>query len=642
MQMEQRIRTIGTAGHVDHGKSALVKALTGIDPDRLKEEKEREMTIDLGFAWLTLPSGAVVSIVDVPGHESFIKNMLAGIGGIDAVLLVVAADEGIMPQTREHLDILDLLDVEHGVVAITKSDLAEDEEWLELVIEDVRELLKKTKLSGAEILPVSAVTGQGLPQLLSSLDAFLDRVPAKRDLGKPRLPVDRVFVMPGFGTVVTGTLVDGALQVGQEVEILPSGARARIRGLQTHKQKLNSTGPGGRVAVNLGGVSSEDVARGDVLAVPGQLKSSSLIDARVRLLASAPRPLKHNVRVQFYSGSSEIQAHVRLLDDETIQPGQDGWVQFRLANRAALMRGDHFIIRQPSPSLTIGGGVVIDPVPRRRHRRFRAPTIQRLEALSLGSPEDILLQGLGGGRARQIGELVAESGLPGDEAREALGQLLNNGEVLLLGADGSTRGGAEVLAQDGYVMSAAGYDELWKRVRGILDEYHGRYPLRSGMPREELKSRVNLPPKVFNALLAQASAQHRLTEEGAAVRLPEYQVKFSAEQQERIDQLLAGFAESPYATPSVSECEETLGPELLSFLVEDGRLVRVSESVIFSRETYDEMVELVLSHIRDQGSITVAEVRDLFRASRKYALALMEHLDEQRITKRVGDERVLR
>ncbi len=638
--MEQRIRTIGTAGHVDHGKSALVKALTGIDPDRLKEEKEREMTIDLGFAWLTLPSGAVVSIVDVPGHESFIKNMLAGIGGIDAALLVVAADEGIMPQTREHLDILDLLELPYGVVAITKSDLAEDEEWLELVIEDVRELLKKTKLFQAEILPVSAVTGQGLPQLLSSLDALLDRVPAKRDLGKPRLPVDRVFVMPGFGTVVTGTLVDGGLHVGQEVEILPSGARARIRGLQTHKQKLDSTGPGGRVAVNLGGVSSEDVARGDVLAVPGQLKSSSLIDARVRLLASAPRPLKHNVRVQFYSGSSEIAAHVRLLDDETIQPGQGGWVQFRLENRAALARGDHFIIRQPSPSLTIGGGVVIDPVPRRRHRRFRAPVIQRLEALSLGSSEDILLEGLAAGRPRQIGELLAESDLPEDEGREALSELRSRSEVLLLGANGST--GAGVLAQDGYVMSAAGYDELWRQVGGILDEYHARYPLRSGMPREELKSRLNLPAKVFNALLAHASLQHKLTEEGVAVRLPEHQVRFSAEQQGRIEQLLARFAESPYATPSVSECEEAVGPELLSYLVEDNRLVRVSESVIFSRDTYDEMVERVLSHIRDQGSITVAEVRDLFRASRKYALALMEHLDDQRITKRVGDERVLR
>jgi selenocysteine-specific elongation factor len=638
--MEQRIRTIGTAGHVDHGKSALVKALTGIDPDRLKEEKEREMTIDLGFAWLTLPSGAMVSIVDVPGHESFIKNMLAGIGGIDAALLVVAADEGIMPQTREHLDILDLLELPHGVVAITKSDLVEDEEWSELVIDDVRELLKKTRLFDAEIVPVSAVTGQGLPQLLSSLDALLDRVPAKRDLGKPRLPVDRVFVMPGFGTVVTGTLVDGGLHVGQEIEILPSEVRARVRGLQTHKQKLDATGPGGRVAVNLGGLSSDQVARGDVLAIPGQLKSSSLIDARVRLLASAPRPLKQNVRVQFYSGSSEILAHVRLLNDEAIQPGQEGWVQFRLADRAALGRGDHFIIRQPSPSLTIGGGIVIDPVPRRRHRRFRAPVIQRLEALSLGSPEDILLQGLGGGRPRQLGELLAESGLPEEEGQEALSQLLSGSEVLLLGTDGPT--GAGALAKDRFVMSAVGYEELLRQVGAILEEYHARYPLRSGMPREELKSRLDLPTKLFNALLSHASMRSGLTEEGAAVRLPQHQVRFSAEQQDRIDQLLARFAENPYATPSVPESEAAVGPELLSFLVEDGRLVRVSESVIFLRDTYDEMVGRVMAHIRDEGSITVAEVRDLFRASRKYALALMEHLDDQRITKRVGDKRVLR
>ena len=380
--MAQRIRTIGTAGHVDHGKSALVKALTGIDPDRLKEEKEREMTIDLGFAWLTLPSGAVVSIVDVPGHESFIKNMLAGIGGIDAVLFVVAADEGIMPQTREHLDILDLLHMEHGVVAITKADLVKDDEWLELVIEDVARLVESTALTGAEIVPVSAVTGQGLSSLLGKLDQLLERVPGKRDVGKPRLPVDRVFVMPGFGTVVTGTLIDGGLAVGQEVEILPSGVQARIRGLQTHKQKLEATGPGGRVAVNLGGISSDQMKRGDVLTLPGQLRNSALIDARLRLLASAPRRLKHNVEVEFYSGSAQIGARVRLLDDEAIVQGQEGWVQFRLSTPTALVRGDHFIIRQPSPGLTIGGGMVIDPTPQRRHRRFRQDVVQRLEALS--------------------------------------------------------------------------------------------------------------------------------------------------------------------------------------------------------------------------------------------------------------------
>jgi selenocysteine-specific elongation factor len=638
--MEQSIRTIGTAGHVDHGKSTLVKALTGIDPDRLKEEKAREMTIDLGFAWLTLPSGAVVSIVDVPGHESFIKNMLAGVGGIDAALFIVAADEGIMPQTREHLDILDLLELEYGVAAVTKVDLVDDEEWLELVLEEVRELLHNTTLSEAQVVPVSAVTRQGLSQLLERLDELMERVPPKRDLGKPRLPVDRVFVMPGFGTVVTGTLVDGGLKVGQELEVLPSGLKARVRGLQTHKQKLESTSPGGRVAVNLGGVSSDQLQRGDVLALPGQLVSSNLADARLRLLASAPKPLKHNAQVEFYSGSAQILAHVRLLDDEVVEPGHEAWVQFRLARPMALARGDHFIIRQPSPGLTIGGGRVIDPTPQRRHRRFRAAVVERLEALSQGSPEDILREGLEAGRPRTVSEVLAASGLPDSEGREALAELVTRSEVLVLDADETS--GKEAPPQDSYLMSAASYRDLLLRVEAELEEHHRRYPLRSGMPREELKSRLNLPSRVFNVVLAHASRHNSLVEEGSAVRLPHHQIRFSTEQQRGIDQLLAEFTRNPYATPSVVECEAALGPELLNVLVEEGRLVRVSDSVLFLRDTYEEMVARVVVHIQAEGSITVAQVRDLFQASRKYALALMEHLDERRITRRVGDTRVLR
>jgi selenocysteine-specific elongation factor len=638
--MEQPIRTIGTAGHVDHGKSALVKALTGIDPDRLKEEKEREMTIDLGFAWLTLPSGAVVSIVDVPGHESFIKNMLAGVGGIDAALFVVAADEGIMPQTREHLDILDLLELRYGVVAVTKADLVDDEEWLELVMEEVRELLHNTALSEAQVVPVSAVTGQGLAELLARLDELIGRVPAKRDLGRPRLPVDRVFVMPGFGTVVTGTLVDGGLKVGQELEVLPSGLKARVRGLQTHKQTLEATAPGGRVAVNLGGVRSDQLQRGDVLALPGQLSNSSLVDARLRLLAGAPRSLKHNAQVEFYSGSAQIPAHVRLLQDDVVEPGQEGWVQFRLGRPVALARGDHFIVRQPSPGLTIGGGVVIDPAPQRRHRRFRAAVVQRLEALSLGSPEDILRQGLQAGLPRTVAEVLAESGLPPAEGEEALAGLVTRSEVLVLGAEETPS--KQNLSRDSYLISAAGYRQLWDQVEAEVEEYRRRYPLRLGMPREELKSRLNLPSKVFNAVLAHASRRNSLVQEGSAVRLPHHRIEFSGEQQRSIDRLLAEFAQNPYATPSVAECEAAIGPELLAVLVDEGRLMRVSDSVLFLTDTYEEMVARVVAHIQAEGSITVAQVRDLFHASRKYALALMEFLDEQRITKRVGDTRVLR
>ncbi|MDH4207880.1 MAG: selenocysteine-specific translation elongation factor, partial [Anaerolineae bacterium] len=493
--MAQRLRTIGTAGHVDHGKSTLIKALTGIDPDRLKEEKEREMTIDLGFAWLVLPSGAEVSIIDVPGHESFIRNMLAGIGGIDAALFVVAADEGIMPQTREHLDILDLLQLQYGVVAITKADLVEDEDWLELVAEEVLDLLKDTSLAGAEVLPVSALTGRGLDALVAKLDELLEQVPAKRDLGKPRLPLDRVFVMPGFGTVVTGTLVDGRFEVGQEVEISPSGQRARIRGLQTHKQKLESSPPGGRVAVNLGGVSADELRRGQVLSLPGELESSRLIDTRLRLLEKAPRPLRHNVEVEFFSGSAQIMARARLLGDEAIQPGEEGWVQFRLAEPLALLRGDRFVIRLPSPSTTVGGGQVVDPVPRRRHRRFRPAVLERLSALSRGSAEEILQDALKGGQPRQVRDVLRDSGLPEAEAEAALQQLVGRSEVLLMGPD--QEAGAGKLPRNGYIASANDYEELMARLERALTDYHRRYPLRPGMSREELKSKVDLPARAY-------------------------------------------------------------------------------------------------------------------------------------------------
>lgn len=638
-RMRQRIRTIGTAGHVDHGKSALVRQLTGIDPDRLKEEKEREMTIDLGFAWLTLPSGAVVSIVDVPGHENFIKNMLAGIGGIDAALFVVAADEGVMPQTREHLDILDLLELEYGLVALTKVDLVEDEEWLELVAEDVADVLRGTTLADAEIVRVSAETGQGLPTLVDKLDELLARVPPKRDIGKPRLPIDRVFVISGFGTIVTGTLIDGRLQVGQEVEIVPSGLRTRIRGLQTHKQKLEAAEAGGRVAVNLVGLSADQLQRGDVLTVPAWLKSSKLIDTRLRLLDSAPRPLKHNVEVEFHGGSAQIVARTRLLSDEVISPGDEGWVQFRLAKPTSLVRGDHFIIRQPSPSLTIGGGVVVDPHPRRRHRRFRAPVIERLEALSGGTPREILLQTLGGVGARTARELLKDSRLAEDAGEEALQELLDQSHVLALGAVDITA--REAIAENRYLMSSSTWADLQRKVEDLLSDYHSRYPLRTGMPREELKSRLSLSSPVFNVVVDHALTRGALSEEESVLKLPDHEVEFSPEQQRQIDQLLARFAQEPFSTPSVADCEAAVGSEVLNVLLEQGRLVRVSESVLFLADTYEEMVARVVSRIQSEGSVTVAQVRDMFQASRKYALALMEHLDERRVTRRVGDERVL-
>ncbi len=637
------MRVIGTAGHVDHGKSRLVEALTGIDPDRLKEEKEREMTIDLGFAWLTLPSGESVGIVDMPGHRDFIENMLAGVGGIDAALFVVAADEGVMPQTREHLAILDLLGVRNGVVALTKTDLVEDEEWLELVEFEVIELLEDTALADAPMVPVSVRTGQGLQTLLEELDRLLENVPSRSNLGRPRLPIDRVFTIAGFGTVVTGTLIDGDLQVGQEVEILPQGLKARVRGLQTHQEKIERAVPGSRVAVNLTGVSTDEVKRGDVVTIPGWLSPTTLIDVRLRYLASAPHPLRHNASLKFFSGSAEVMAKARLLDSETIPPGGEGWLQLRLAEPLALVRGDRFIVRQPSPGVTVGGGRVVDPYPRRRHRRFRSEVIARLATLARGSPEEILLQALETSQPCQIRELIERSGLAMEEAGQALQELLDSEQVLILDSRIERIPNTQYLiASNPYLVSAVGWDRLLDKLAMTLRDYHQRYPLRQGMPREELKSQLRLSTKLWNEMINRAVSEGRLVDEEATLRLPEHCVEFSADQQRQVQELLAAFRKDSYTTPSVADSEAIVGTEVLNALIERGKLVQVSEDVLFLRETYEEMVGRVIEHIRERGSITVAQVRDMFAASRKYALALMEHLDERKVTKRVGDERVLR
>jgi selenocysteine-specific elongation factor len=642
------VHVIGTAGHVDHGKSTLVHALTGIDPDRLKEEKEREMTIDLGFAWLTLPSGERVGIVDVPGHKDFIKNMLAGVGSIDAALFVVAGDEGVMPQTREHLDILDLLQVRGGVVALTKIDMVDDEDWLDLVEADLLEVLEGTVLADAPVVRCSARTGQGLEALLVELDRYLATSAPRRDVGRPRLPVDRVFTIAGFGTVVTGTLNDGALATGQDVEIQPSALKARIRGLQTHKQKIEQAVPGSRVAINLTGVSIDEIQRGDVVTAPGWLRPTTLVDCSLRYLADAPNPLKHNSVVDFFSGAAETPARLRLLDKEVLTPGDEAWVQIRLERPVALVKGDRFIIRQPSPSVTIGGGLVVNPFPGRRHHRFRPEVIEKLETLVHGTPEEILLQDLERGQPCEARELVGRSSLGRQQAREALQTLVDGGQALLLGAGNSTSARKpQTWSDSSFLVTRSGWGALRERLEALLGDYHRQFPLRAGMPREEVKSRLGrhvpaLTPRLFNEILLKATEEGWLAEAGGAVQLASHQVAFAPRQQQAVDYLLYTFRQDPYTTPSVAQCEEQLGSEVLNALVEQGRLIKLSEDVIFLAETYEEMRDRIIAHLKENGSLTVAQVRDMFGTSRKYALALVGYLDEQRITRRVGDERVLR
>ena len=629
---------IGTAGHVDHGKSTLVEALTGINPDRLKEERERQMTIDLGFAWLTLPNGETVGVVDVPGHKDFIENMLAGVGGIDAALLVVAADEGVMPQTREHLAIVDLLQIPSGLIVLTKVDLVEAE-WLSLVTGEVRAAVSGTVLEQAAIVPVSARTGAGLSELKGQLQAVLAATTPRPDFGRPRLPIDRVFSLAGFGTVVTGTLVDGPLSVGEAVEILPGPLMARVRGLQSHQTKIETGRPASRLAINLAAVGLSEIRRGMVVTRPGTLTTTTLLDAQLRHLPQAGRALKHNSMVKFFTGASEVMGTVRLLDRDELAPGDNGWAQLVLSEPVVVVKGDHFILRRPSPSETIGGGVVANPHPGRRHRRHSTEVLARLETQRSGSPEALLLDALDRLGPVPLAEALAETGRDNDDRQEMLADMTRGGDLI------------EVDGQN-LVMSHNGWAVFESQLLGILAAYHAAHPLRSGMPREELKNRLgqlvggqrwaSWNARVFNALLAKAAADGVVMAVGSTVRRTNHQVRFTIQEQAQITALLADFERDPYNTPAYKECATRLGNEVLAALLEDGRLMQVSAEVLFLAKTYSGMVEQIRQTLAAKGNITVAEVRDMFNTSRKYALALMEHLDQTGLTRRVGDERVLR
>lgn len=637
------MRVIGTAGHVDHGKSTLVRAISGIDPDRLQEEKERGMTIDLGFAWLTLPSGEPVGLVDVPGHADFIKNMLAGVGGIDAALLVVAADEGVMPQTREHLDILNLLEISAGVVALTKVDLVDDTDWLELVQADLAEILAATSLKNAPIIPVSALTRAGLPQLLAALDDLVRQSPPRPDKGRPRLPVDRVFTLSGFGTIVTGTLLDGTFSVGQEVEILPAGLKTRIRGLQAHKKAIETVEPGSRVALNLTNISTTDVRRGDVITLPGWLEPSQLVDTRLRCLPEAAQPLKHNQPVDIFTGAAEVSGYLRLLGQKEIPPGEDGWVQLRLNARIPVVKGDRFIIRQPSPSLTMGGGVVVDPLPRRRHRRFRPELLKRLQTLADGTPADLVQETLNRLGPTPVKDLVKHLSLSITALEAALPPLLNAGLVSILPPD-NAQTLANLPASKAVVVSKLGRLTLAEQYRRFLSAYHQANPLRRGMPRGELRSRLGLETGLFNKTLNLMQQEGLINLNETAVWLAEHRIIFSPAQQKAVDGLLKQFEQNPYSTPSYKDCLGLLNhnEDLLAALIEAGTLLRPAEDVLFLPQTVADFIARLKLLVGPTGSITVAQVRDSFNTTRKYALALLEYTDAQGITRRVGDERTLR
>ncbi len=616
------MRVIGTAGHVDHGKSTLVEKLSGIQPDRLAEEQARKMTIDLGFAWLGLPSGETVGIVDVPGHRDFIENMLAGVGGIAAALLVVAADEGIMPQTREHLAILRLLDIQRICVVLSKVDLIDDPEWLELVTLEVEDLLAAHRYDSAPILPVSAHTGAGLPALKAELQRLLAQLPPPSAGGQPRLPVDRVFVISGFGTVLTGTLMGGALEVGDAVELQPRGLRGRIRGLQSYQRELKRVEAGSRVAVNVTGISSADARRGDVLSKPGLLPPTLLADAHFSQLGDVARRLKHNAEVKVFCGAAESVARVRLLETEALPPGADGWLQLRLRDALPLARGDRYILRYPSPAETIGGGIIVNPYPGRRHKRFRRDVIADLQLRLRGSPAERLAQAAASDSPQKPAALQRSLGFADAEMAAATEEAISAGLLRR--------------CEDGALIAASTWEKLAGKVEAELRAYHQRQPLRLGLRLAELSSRLGLAANILESIIAN---EDRFVAESRLLRLREHEIIFSAQQRASIEKLMQTLEQQPYTPPTIGEMNQMAGEAVVRALLDQRRLVKVSDAIAFSAAAYDALVAAVRQHLRAHDEIDAKTLRDAFDTTRKYAIPVLEHLDSLGITQRVGDIR---
>ena len=607
---------VGTAGHIDHGKSTLVTALTGIDPDRLAEEKRRGMTIDLGFAHMRLPSGREIGIVDVPGHARFMRNMLAGAHGLDAVLVVIASDEGVMPQTREHLEILDLLEVRRGIAVLTKVDLV-DPEWLGMVRAEVAKTLEGTSLAGAAVLDVSASTGHGLSELVTALDALLEQSEQRPDSGRPRLPVDRVFTMSGFGTVVTGTLVDGSVRVGDELRVFPSGRLVRVRGLQRHNEKVETVGPGSRVAANLSGVEKSELARGDVLAPQGAIEPTRRVDATVRVLGSAPQPLRHGAQVLLHTGTAEVGCRLIMLEGDEIAPGSEGWVQLYLERPIAAAARDRFVLRVPSPAMTVAGGSLVDVAPRKHPRHDSAVR----ESLVRRAAGDVLQEELRKyPRGVTIGRLLKATVVP--EADVSKLHARRVGE---------------------WLFSDDAWQSIATRAARELEAFHGAYPLRPGMAREELRSRLGVAAASFPAVVRGLVEDGRVVERNGSLAAPAHSVTLDPTTGPAAE-LVTLLARESFTPPSLGEAMQQTGAteETVRALVQSGEIVRLSSDVALTKNAYASALELVKELIQANGSVTVAQLRDRMGASRRPVLALLEYLDAQRVTRRVGDSRVLR
>ena len=626
---------LGTAGHIDHGKTSLVKALTGIDTDRLKEEKERGITIELGFAHLQLPSGGLLGIVDVPGHEKFVKNMVAGATGIDLVALVIAADEGVMPQTREHLEICQLLSIRHGLVVLTKIDMV-DQDWLALVKEDVSAYLSKTFLAGVPIVEVSSLTGQGIDTLIQVLDKMVQAIPEREAGHIFRVPIDRVFTMKGFGTVITGTTASGKIRTGDEVTIYPQGIHSRVRGLHVHNKEIMEVHAGLRTAINLQGLERSVIERGNVVASKDSLRPTRIVDVYLQYLSSAPRKLKNRSRVRFHTGTSEIIATVILLDRDILDPGAECFAQIRLDAPTAVLRSDRYVLRSYSPVRTVGGGEILNPLPKKRKRLSEA-VVTEMKTLREGEP-------------REVVEVFVASGLFDGLVESELSVLTNINKKRLDEILQALKAQKRLVSYDkegGLLIHAEYLKRAREEILDTLQEYHRAYPLKSGLAKEELRSRTtgsrNL--KLFNYLMNHLSEEGTIVLEKEVVRLRAHRITLAYDQEKARQQLEAIYIKGGLQPPYFKEVKDTLPPgsdQVLELMVKEGVLAKIKEDLYFHRSAIQELLAKMVDFLKKHGEITTPQFKDMTAASRKYAIPLIEYFDRSQVTVRVGDKRVLR
>ncbi len=629
---------LGTAGHIDHGKTSLIKAVTGVNTDRLKEERERGITIELGFASIDLPSGQHLGIVDVPGHEKFVKNMVAGATGIDIVAMVIAADEGVMPQTREHMEICSLLGIKHGFVALTKTDMV-DAEWLEMVTEDVGDFLMGTFLEEAPIVPVSSVTGEGIDDFIRVLDDLSKKVPEHKPSSLFRLPVDRVFSMKGFGTVITGTLVSGRVSPGEMIEIYPSGITSKVRGVQVHNLSVEQAGAGMRTAINFQGLDKTAVNRGEVVSTPGVLKPSYMQDVSLHYLKSNKKPIKNRARVRFHTGTSEVMGILALLDRDELSPGEKTVAQIRLDEPVATVRDDRFVIRSYSPVRTVGGGRILNPVPV-KHKRFREEIVSGLSSLRDGQSEHIISfhAASTGYRGVTFGDLKLMTNLADKKLEMVLSGLLTKKEMMLIDRENRI-----------YIHGGS-FEHIRNETTEHLETYHGANPLKAGMPKEELKSKLPaiLGQKLFTLLINHLTKDKVIVVEEETVRLTTHKVSLAADQSGVRKKILGSYRSSGLQPPYFKELSKTydIDPadarDVLGLLVDGGDILKIKEDLFFDRRAVAELQGRLVDFLQENEEITTPQFKDMTGASRKYVIPLIEYFDSMKVTIRIGDIRKLR